>query len=336
LRSAAIWTGLALAASAFARFNLHSWYPRVMRYGVEFHRALVWELLRWNLWLPLAALILRWKRRATPLAYIAAGLLYPALHTGLLVASNWILSPAGITAMLRHRPMVLLPDYLTGIILTSLALGLAYARAEESRAAQLAAQLSQARLEALKMQLQPHFLFNTLNAISAWQLSEPEKAQRMIVRLADFLRLTLENSAVHEVTLDREVDFVARYLEIEKIRFPEKLTVEIAVEPETRCALVPNLILQPIVENAVRHGISAIAAPGKVEISASRRNGSLRLQVRDTGPGASGAAREGRGLSITRGRLDRMYGTAARFSAANAPSGGFQAIIEIPFVRGQQ
>jgi two-component system LytT family sensor kinase len=194
--------------------------------------------------------------------------------------------------------------------------------------------LAQAQLDALKMQLQPHFLFNTLNSISALQLEQPEQAQRMLVRLSDFLRLTLEDSALQQVSLDREIHFLSGYLEIEKVRFPHRLTVEIAVDPDTRGALVPNLILQPIVENAIRHGISAQASPGKVAIHASRRNGSLCLHVSDSGPGTKSLApvREGRGLAITRARLAGLYGPAAHFSAENAANGGFHVAIEIPFV----
>jgi len=195
--------------------------------------------------------------------------------------------------------------------------------------------------------------------VAALQLEDPETARRMLVRLSDFLRATLENAGVHEVSLEREVDFVSRYLEIERVRFPKRLAVEIRIDPGTRDALVPNLILQPIVENAIRHGIAAKACAGRVEIHARRRNGSLQLRVRDTGPGLNGANPQalhlvcggrngrghdgsghnggysggynGRGLAITRARLERTYGAASRLSLRNAPGGGLEVEIEIPF-----
>jgi two-component system, LytTR family, sensor kinase len=156
---------------------------------------------------------------------------------------------------------VILADYLSGIIACGLILGLSYARErhlrfceEEIRASRLAEQLAQARLEALRMQLQPHFLFNSLNAISALQGQDVEAAQTMIARLADFLRLTIDNSGAHEVELRREIDFLAHYLEIERICFRKGCRSKCA-STSRRSMRVPNLILQPIVENAISHGI---------------------------------------------------------------------------------
>jgi two-component system LytT family sensor kinase len=356
-RPFAIWAALSLACCALAYCSLFTWYPGIVAsYGVNFRRALTWELLRWNLWLPVAALILRWNRAAQlrgptgALRYGAAALFFPALHIALVLAAYFPFSPAGLVAFLRHRAYVLMPDYLTGIVICGLVLGLAHAWRQQSRAAQLETQLAQAQLEALKMQLHPHFLFNTLNAVAALQLEDPETARRMLVRLSDFLRATLESAGVHEVTLSREVDFVSRYLEIERVRFPKKLAVEIEIDPGARDALVPNLILQPIVENAIRHGIAAKACAGRVQIHACRSNGSLQLRVRDTGPGLKGAnpqalhlvgcgvgrgynagSHSGRGLAITRARLQRMYGAAASLSLRNAPGGGLEVEIEIPY-----
>jgi LytS/YehU family sensor histidine kinase len=155
----------------------------------------------------------------------------------------------------------------------------------------------------------------------------------MLVRLADFLRLTLEGAAVQEVSLRREVDFLARYLEIERIRFPKKLSVEFNLDPGVLEARVPNLILQPIVENAIRHGIALKTGPGRIEIGACARNGSLLLHVRDTGPGLNSSPAAGIGLTNTRERLHRMYGGAARLALQNVPGGGLEASIEIPLKR---
>jgi sensor histidine kinase YesM len=209
-------------------------------------------------------------------------------------------------------------------------------REGELRASQLETQLTQAQLQALKMQLHPHFLFNTLHSISALLHRDPDTADRMIARLGDFLRLTLDNSGAQEVSLEKELEFLKCYLDIERVRFQDRLTTSLDVEPRALDSRVPNLILQPIVENALRHGLSRRAAPGRLEISAKRDNGSLRIQVRDNGPGLAavkgeaGRVREGVGLSNTRARLEQLYGGAHRFSIENAPGGGLLVTLEIP------
>jgi two-component system, LytTR family, sensor kinase len=209
-------------------------------------------------------------------------------------------------------------------------------REGELRASQLETQLTQAQLQALKMQLQPHFLFNTLHSISALVHRDPETADHMIARLGDFLRLTLENSGAQEVSLQKELDFLRCYLDIERLRFQDRLTTSLDVEPRALDTPVPNLILQPIVENALRHGLARRASPGHVEISAKREDGALRIQVRDNGPGLSaitrpnGKVREGLGLSNTRARLAQLYGAAHRFELSNAPGGGLVVTLEIP------
>ena len=209
-------------------------------------------------------------------------------------------------------------------------------REGELRAVQLQAQLSQAQLQALKMQLHPHFLFNTLHSISALVHKDPEAADRMIARLGDFLRLTLENSGTQEVTLQKELEFLQCYLEIERIRFQDRLTTRMEIDSRSLDSRVPNLILQPIVENALRHGIAPRSTPGRIEISAKRNNGCVRIEVKDNGPGISaisatnGRFREGLGLTNTRARLERLYGEAHRFELANDPHGGLTVTLEIP------
>src|SRR4029079_13460186 len=142
-------------------------------------------------------------------------------------------------------------------------------------------------LQALKMQLHPHFLFNTLNSISALLDEDVDAADQMLARLGDLLRMTLENSGAQEVTLQEELEFLRCYLEIEQVRFNDRLTVSMHIEPETLDAKVPNLILQPIVENAIKHGIVSRIAPGRIEIIARRSDDALLLQVKDNGPGLS-------------------------------------------------
>jgi two-component system LytT family sensor kinase len=210
-------------------------------------------------------------------------------------------------------------------------------REGQVRATKLEAQLAQAQLQALKMQLQPHFLFNTLHSISALVHKNADAADRMIARLGDFLRLTLENGGTQEVSLAQELEFLKCYLEIERIRFQDRLTVQMDIEPQTLDAQLPNLILQPIVENAIRHGIAPRTSAGRIEIEARRLNGTLRVQVTDNGPGlasdlGSGTiVKEGVGLSNTEARLKQLYGDAHRLDLSNTPKGGLTVLLEIPF-----
>ena len=185
------------------------------------------------------------------------------------------------------------------------------------------------------MRLNPHFLFNTLNAVSALMHPDVRAANRMMTRLSDLLRLSLETSAAQEVPLKLELDFLDRYLEIQRARFPDRLHVNLDVQPEALDALVPNFILQPLVENAIRHGIARRSAPGSVEIAARRVNGLVEIAVRDNGAGFPAGRyvlpREGVGLANTRARLRHLYGAAHRFELRNVPAGGAEVLIVIPF-----
>jgi len=208
-------------------------------------------------------------------------------------------------------------------------------RKGELKASQLRTQLVQSQLEALKMQVHPHFLFNTLHSISALLSKDTEGARKMITRLGDFLRLTLENSGSMEVTLQQELEFLNGYLEIERIRFQDRLTTDIHVDPEVLDVRVPNLILQPIVENAMRHAIGN-STSGRVEVTAAARNGCVRIEVKDNGPGIDAEklleSRRGNGVGLanTQARLAGLYGTAARFEMRNIPTGGLIVALEIP------
>jgi LytS/YehU family sensor histidine kinase len=209
-------------------------------------------------------------------------------------------------------------------------------RKGELKASELRTQLVQSQLEALKMQVHPHFLFNTLHSISALLSKDTEGARKMITRLGDFLRLTLENSGTQEVTLQQEIEFLNGYLEIERVRFQDRLTTDIKVDPDVLDVRVPNLILQPLVENAMRHAIGNAVA-GRVEVTAAPRNGVVRIEVKDNGPGIQAEqlveARRGRGgvgLANTQARLAGMYGDAAHFELSNNPTGGLLVALEIP------
>ena len=207
-------------------------------------------------------------------------------------------------------------------------------RERELRASQLEAKLAQAELMRLRMQLHPHFLFNTLHSIAALMHKNIPAAERMISRLGDLLRLSLESAGREDITLKQELEFLQGYLEIEQTRFQDRLTVQFDIDPRTLDARVPNLILQPLVENAIRHGIAPRSAPGRVEVRARRKGGLLQLQVIDDGPGVSAGAerrpRSGIGLSNTRARLQQLYGPRHRFELRNAPQGGLLVTLAIP------
>jgi sensor histidine kinase YesM len=214
-------------------------------------------------------------------------------------------------------------------------------REREAQAAELTVRLAQAQLQALRMQLNPHFLFNTLNAISSLMLKDVVAANKMLSRLGDLLRLTLEKSDQQEVLLHHEIEFLRRYLDIEQIRFGERLQLKIEVEPSTLEAAVPNLILQPLVENAIRHAVEPQEAGGQIVLRSIRDNGRLVLQVSDNGPGlapetakvaeGSGAARTGIGLNNTRERLHKLYGENQQFDLTENTMGGVTARLSIPF-----
>ena len=202
----------------------------------------------------------------------------------------------------------------------------------ELRAAELEKRLTEAKLQALQMQLNPHFLFNTLNAISSLMHKDVEAADRMIVRLSDLLRLALERTDAQEVPLREELAFLDRYVEIEMIRFGKRLTVHKDIGPDILDALVPNLILQPLVENAIRHGIEPRAKPGRIELRARLENGMLQMQVTDNGAGLpeNESPEEGIGLSNTRARLQQLYGDAHHFELGKAAGGGTIVSLRIP------
>lgn len=207
-------------------------------------------------------------------------------------------------------------------------------RDREIRTAELEAQLARARLDTLRMQLNPHFLFNTLNTISSLIHDHPDEADRMVVRLSELLRLSLDRLDQAEVPLTRELALLERYLEIERVRFEDRLTVTTQIESGLGMARVPCLILQPLVENAVRHGIEARESGGQLTIRARRVDGSLELSVADNGPGILGVTsvpqREGVGLSNTRARLRHLYGDRQSLELLAVPGGGLEVRITMP------
>jgi LytS/YehU family sensor histidine kinase len=232
-------------------------------------------------------------------------------------------------------------EFATDTIIYCLTIALVYlfdhyvqSRDRELKAAQLETRLAEAQLQALKLQLQPHFLFNTLNTISSVIYEDVQSADKMIARLSDFLRLTLRSSRSQEVTLQEELDFLHHYLEIMRARLEERLIVSVEVDQGIQEALVPQLILQPLVENAIRHAADPVTGAVAIEIRAARDNGALLIEVRDTGPGLTAeqrAAPAGIGLSNTAARLSQLYGASHRFELQNAAAGGLIVRAHVPY-----
>ena len=207
-------------------------------------------------------------------------------------------------------------------------------RERELRAVQLEEQLAKTRLQVLKSQLQPHFLFNTMHSISALMLTDVRAADRMMTRLGDLLRMSLESAGTQITTLSREIEFLNCYLEIEKVRFAERLTVTFDISPATLDASVPHLLLQPLVDNAVKHGISHLLGGGEIRITAATKADQLQIEISDNGPGISKAGTlpsTGLGLSITRERLESLYGRDQSLELLSLPEGGTTAQVCIPF-----
>jgi sensor histidine kinase YesM len=357
-----IWSLIGLSFT-FNYYLFADHYVAIFKERPTLKGMLVWELPYWFLWVAIAPVVFwltrsfridreRWFRNS--LLHILACLLLSIAHRAIYLIVGWLLHVAAYQ-QISSIPELYQSDILfnlpTGfmsygtILLVSQAVDYYNRHQEEelkisrlkAELAEAQLQVTQAQLQALKMQLHPHFLFNTLNSISALLDEDVEAADEMIARLGDFLRLTLENSGAQEVTLQEELEFLRCYLEIERVRFQDRLTVRMEIEPETLDARVPNLILQPIVENAIRHGIVARIAPGCIEIRAARVNGSLQLQVKDNGPGlcptqdSPDKLRGGLGLANTRARLEQLYGAAQRLDLSDVIEGGLQVRLEIPF-----
>lgn len=195
--------------------------------------------------------------------------------------------------------------------------------------------LAQSQLQILKMQLHPHFLFNTLNAISELVYDSPEKADLTITQLSDLLRLSLKSGHEQEVPLKEELDFLQKYVEIQQTLLQERLAVQWDIAPETFDALVPNMILQPLVENSIRHGLAGRACGGQIEVKSCLSNNKLKLEVLDDGIGIQAEVRaastKGVGITNARARLKYLYGDEQHFDLSRSPGGGLMICITIPF-----
>src|SRR5215471_756682 len=322
-----------------------------------FVSALKLNLVQFYLWAILAPFVFRFSRRfpielrplnvRNLLLYFPALISFAGIHQVIHLAVLWSISPrwrqkypALMDCYRAYFAFGFYIDLIIALLIVIAVHALLYYqsfRASELAQSSLKTQLAQAQLRALKMQLHPHFLFNTLHSISSLVLEDPPKANSMIAQLGDFLRLTMENSNQQLVSLKEETEFLRCYLEIEQVRFGDRLTIALELEPQTLSVQVPHLILQPVVENAIQHAIAPRATRGHINIEAKRLNKLLRLEVRDNGPGiASNDAllgTEGVGLSNVRARLHQIYGSDFRFELMNGRDGGLTVVIEIPLQR---
>jgi len=327
------WTALALFFAISTSLTYRS-TGRPGNWALSIERS----LLEWWLWALLTPLVV-WLARAFPfgrrrwwralIVHAIAGLIVAFVKTaGDRATFAWL------TGM---RPYLLLSNValqfsIYGAIVAA-AHGVVYYERSRERD-HLAARLADTRLQLLSMQLQPHFLFNTLNTIAELVHDDPDAADHMIAGLSDLLRKTLELGPAQEIPLEAELEVLNRYLDIQKARFGRRLRVDVSALGDARAAAVPVLLLQPLVENAIRHGLAEHVDAGRIAIDARRAGARLVISVQDDGPGppASRATdREGVGLANTRARLETLYGADFRFELTGAADGGARVTLDIPF-----
>ena len=287
-------------------------------------------------------------RKSLPV-HLVGTILFTVGHVAAMTSVRWWLwlgEPQGGFSWTKYFNMTLLQyfdwEMITYWAIVGLSLAAIYYHESQERAlktSQLETRLVEAQLHTLQRQLQPHFLFNTLHAISALMHRDVDQADRMITRLGELLRMTLEKVGVAEVRVRDEIEFLEKYLQIEQTRFQDRLAVNFEVQPETLDARVPTLVLQPLVENAIKHGISPRPGRGTIDIRVRREGETLRMEVRDNGGGLSfdalTAMQKGVGLSNTHARLKHHYGIDYRFEFCREP-GGLTVRVVIPFrVDGQ-
>jgi two-component system, LytTR family, sensor kinase len=346
---------VAVLGTAFGGLQAAMFYISLQQEGglpfvVSFPRIMAWQLSSWLVWAALAPAVLVLGARWTPerpllflAVHLPAGLTAAVLHATADLFLNTAFRPFG-----QRRPVV---PQLVGHITNSLnvelliyfvILGAGYAidyyrrfRDRELRAAQLEGRLAEARLEALQLQLQPHFLFNTLHTVAGLvRQGENPAAVEMLARLSDLLRATLEGGGLPLVPLRQELALADLYLAIQQVRFADRLRVERAIDPALLDIEVPPFVLQPLLENAVRHGLAVRAGAGSLRIVAERSGDQLRLAVEDDGRGlAGGKGVEGVGLGNTRARLAQLFGDEARLELLDRPTGGAIARLTLPIAR---
>ena len=355
-RAALLFSGWTLVSIIFAGI---SYAAAIGENNKEFGfvSALRLNLVQFYVWAILTPFVFRFSRRfpielrplnvRNLLLYFPALISFAGIHQVIHLAVLWSISPrwrqkypALMDCYRAYFAFGFYIDLIIALLIVVAVHALLYYqnfRASELAQSSLKTQLARAQLRALKMQLHPHFLFNTLHSISSLVLEDPSKANSMIAQLGDFLRLTIENSEQQLVTLKEETEFLRCYLDIEQVRFGDRLTVAFELEPQTLSAQVPHLILQPVVENAIQHAIAPRAARGHINIQANRVNSLLRVAISDNGPGmGSNAISVGKkcvGLTNVRTRLQQIYGPDFRFELTTGRNGGVTVVMEIPFHR---
>jgi len=341
------WTALALVFAGQNYVN-QAWWTDTIYWRGPLVRELIW-VYSWNVVTPpILHLLNRFplQRGKLPRSIVIHALAAPfffAASSAIYVTSyRLILGPyPGSKSLFDSFRGFVIGGFAIGLLIYSLIIGISQAinyyrgyRDRELLASNLETRLVEAQLDALRMQLHPHFLFNTLNSISVLMRRDVDAADRMLLQLSNLLRVTLARNVAHEIKLRQELEILERYLEIEQIRFQDRLTVRMQVDPAALDALTPQLFFQPLVENAIRHGVAERETGGIIEIRAERRDGMMRLEVRDNGPGLSVSGEkliEGVGLSNTRSRLGYLYGSEGRFDVGNAEEGGLIVVAEFPF-----
>ena len=271
-------------------------------------------------------------RRQIP-AFILTPFVHIALYTLFLHAVDGDEHPYFATTVMLMKSGLFF-RYLTYAFLLATSYSMDYYRSyreRELRASRLEATLIETRLESLRNQIHPHFLFNTLNAISSLMHKDVDAADEAISRLAELLRVTLEADGTQEVTLRQEIDLLRQYVEIEKLRLGERLTVVVDVPEEESAAMVPSMVLQPVVENAIRYGVSTRSEPGTVSVTARREGEEMEIRVTDDGPGLPEGYVEGIGIGNTRARLAQLYGAKQTLTVAGGSMGGCCVTLRIPF-----
>lgn len=327
------WTALALFFAVSASLTYLS-TGRPANWLLSIERTLT----EWWLWAALTPLVVLLARRY-PLDRR-----WPWRHAALHIGAGLVIAIAKIAA--ERVIFAWLTGFWTYWLISTLALqffvysaivaaahGLEYYRRSRERE-QLEARLAETRLQLLNVQLQPHFLFNTLNTIAEIVHEDADKADSMITSLSDLLRRALELGTTQEISLDRELDLLSHYLSIQKTRFGDRLQVTSHVSDDAREASVPVLLLQPLVENAIQHGLAARADAGRIDIHASRDGSKLAISVTDDGVGLNDepvAGRQRLGLANTRERLQALYGEHQRLDLVNAPDGGARISVELPW-----
>lgn len=345
----AFWTIIALL---YTGQNFFSTYFQGKE--IAWSRLISWSFTRWLLWALATPVVFYLARRFTiersrlvkGLAkHLGLGIIVAFSHIVLEVTTNylvWKIAGETIPTWDRFRGLLTYSFHVNLLVYWAI-LGAWHTldyhkkfRERELHASQLEAQLTQARLQALEAQIKPHFLFNTHHAILSLMLKKKnDQAIKMLTQLSDLLRLSLENTNAQKISLKEELDFLKLYLDIQQTRFKDRLHVVMNIADNTLNARVPNLIMQPLVENAITHGIAPHSNAGRLEISSTRENGRLKLLIRDDGPGlANGETAnfvEGVGLSNTKARLQQMYGGDHDFKLTDATGGGLLVTMDIPF-----